>query len=567
MVSPFLFLKPVFCFCHRQSINFPTKSFKLIRTARMLTKTNSYEDLITGFSWNIPPQYNIAEDICDKWADGTGKTALIYEREDLSTRAFSFDQIKSLSNKLANAMAAAGVQRGDRIGVLLPQKPEVAIGHLAAFKLAAISVPLFTLFGRDALRFRLKDSGIKLLITDLEGYEVVELIRGELPELKHIVCIDGAVGTAIDFQSMLEVASDELTVAPTSCDDPAMIIYTSGTTGDPKGALLPHRSMLGHMPGVELSHDFLGQDGDFIWSPADWAWIGGLVDVLFAAWQLGVPVLARRFQKFDPVEAVHLIARHGVKNVFMPPTAIKLLRTLPAKDFKGVKLRSMASGGESLGAELLNWSTETLGIEINEFYGQTECNMTVSGCSGLYKIKPGSIGRVAPGHHIGIIDDSGIRLPTGEDGLIAFESPNPVMFTKYWNNEQGTTDKFIGKFLVTGDLGRIDDEGYVTFLGRQDDVITSAGYRIGPGPIEDCLLSHPSVALSAVVGKSDPMRTQIVKAFVVLKEGAKASDALVQELQEWVRSRLAKHEYPREIEFISDLPRTNTGKVIRRLLR
>jgi len=304
-----------------------------------------------------------------------------------------------------------------------------------------------------------------------------------------------------------------------------------------------------------------------IWSPADWAWIGGLVDVLFAAWQLGVPVIARRFEKFDPDQALDLMKRHSVKNVFMPPTALRMMRTIPSKKFRDLSLRSLASGGESLGAELQDWSKNTLGIFINEFYGQTECNMIVSGCSSLYSLKAGSIGRAAPGHSVAIIDQEGNERPYGEPGMIAVSAPNPVMFLGYWNNELATGGKFIGDWLITGDTGSIDEEGYITFVGRDDDVITSAGYRIGPGPIEDCLTAHPSVQLAAVIGKPDEARTEIVKACVVLKEGYEPSEALQEELKAWVKGRLSKHEYPREVEFLPDLPKTNTGKIIRRLLR
>ncbi len=534
----------------------------------MLQVRDSYETLYSQFSWNIPDYYNIGVDICDKWADGSDRQALIYETSDGNVRRYSFDDLRALSNRAANLFAARGLGRGDRVAILLPQQPEVALVHIAAYKLGAIAVPLFTLFGFDALRYRLADSAARAIVTDAVGVEKITRIRDDLPQLETVFCVDHPVAGSEDFYALLEAASDSHTPVRTAATDPAMIVYTSGTTGAPKGALLPHCTLLGHMPGVEMSHDFLGREGDLMWTPADWAWVGGLIDVLFAAWHLGVAVVARRFGKFDAEAAFDLMARHAVRNVFLPPTALKMLRTVdnPAGRWR-LNLRSLASGGESLGIELLHWSRQQLGVTINEFYGQTECNMTVSSCSALFDVKPGAIGKAAPGHRVAVIDNSGGIVPAGEQGRIAVRSPDPVMFLEYWNNPAATQAKFIGDWLVTGDMGIEDEQGYLTFVGRDDDVITSAGYRIGPGPIEDCLLSHPAVRMAAVVGKPDPQRTEIVKAYVVLRDGIDASDSLTRELQEHVRTHLSAHEYPREVRYVDALPQTATGKVIRRELR
>ncbi len=534
----------------------------------MLQVRDSYETLYSQFSWNIPDYYNIGVDICDKWADGSDRQALIYEASDGNVRRYSFDDLRALSNRAANLFAARGLGRGDRVAILLPQQPEVALVHIAAYKLGAIAVPLFTLFGFDALRYRLVDSAARAIVTDAVGVEKITRIRDDLPQLETVFCVDHPVAGSEDFYALLDAASDSHTPVRTAATDPAMIVYTSGTTGAPKGALLPHSTLLGHMPGVEMSHDFLGREGDLMWTPADWAWVGGLIDVLFAAWHLGVAVVARRFGKFDAEAAFDLMARHAVRNVFLPPTALKMLRTVdnPAGRWR-LNLRSLASGGESLGIELLHWSQQRLGVTINEFYGQTECNMTVSSCSALFDVKPGAIGKAAPGHRVAVIDNSGGIVPAGEQGRIAVRSPDPVMFLEYWNNPAATQAKFIGDWLVTGDMGIEDEQGYLTFVGRDDDVITSAGYRIGPGPIEDCLLSHPAVRMAAVVGKPDPQRTQIVKAYVVLRDGIDASDSLTRELQEHVRTHLSAHEYPREVRYVDALPQTATGKVIRRELR
>jgi len=346
------------------------------------------------------------------------------------------------------------------------------------------------------------------------------------------------------------------------------MIYTSGTTGNPKGALHAHRVLLGHLPGVGMHHEFLPQEGDRLWTPADWAWAGGLLNVLLPGLHFGVPVVARKLERFDPEEAFRLMADHGVRNAFIPPTALRMLRAVqnPAGRFD-LALRTIGSGGEALGAETFAWGREALGLTINEFYGQTECNLVLSSCGALGIARPGFIGKPVPGHAVAVIREDGSVCEPEEPGQIAVRAPDPVMFLGYWNKPGATRAKFVGDWMTTGDQGAADPEGYIRFVGRDDDIITSSGYRIGPTEIEDCLIRHPAVALAAVVGKPDPLRTEIVKAFVVLNAGFQPSDALAAEIQGFVRSRLSAHEYPREIAFRPALPLTTTGKVIRRLLR
>jgi acetyl-CoA synthetase len=424
------------------------------------------------------------------------------------------------------------------------------------------------LFGTEALEFRLADSGARAVITDLAGAAKLREIQHRLPQLKVIYTIDGVSANSVDFQRGLSQQSDALEPVATMSHDPALIIYTSGTTGSPKGALHAHRVLLGHLPGVELSHDFAPQPGDRFWTPADWAWIGGLYDVLMPAWHHGLPVVSHRFVKFDPEAAFQLIADLRVRNAFLPPTALKMMRTVAnPKSRWQFDMRSIASGGESLGRELLGWGRDTFGLTINEFYGQTECNMVVSSCASAGVAKPGHIGKAVPGHRVEIIDMAGRIVPPGVAGNIAVQRPDPVMFLRYWNNDAATAAKFVNDWMLTGDIGESDAEGYIRFVGRDDDVITSGGYRIGPGEVEDCLIGHPAVRLAAVIGIPDDIRTEIVKAFVVLQEGIQGNEVLVQELQSHVKSRLAAHEYPRQIEFVESLPMTATGKIIRRLLR
>ncbi len=543
----------------------------------MLHKADTYEDVYRALKWQIPEFFNMGVDVCDKHAAASpDKTALIIEDSGGDVVQYSFLALQRLSNKLANLLTAQGLRRGDRVGILLSQSVETGIAHIAAWKAGLISIPMFTLFGEDALAFRLSDSGARALITDSDNWPKIEAIRENLPDLELVLLADagGAITAAgpasgpVNMWQAMERASDTFEPVKTKADDPALIIYTSGTTGNPKGALHAHRTMLGHLPGVEFPHEFFPQPGDLMWTPADWAWIGGLMNVLMSSWHHGVPVLAHRARKYDPEQALALMARHNVRNTFMPPTALKLMAQIDnPKERFGFSLRTVTCAGEPMGAELLDWGRRTLGINFNEYYGQTECNLIVANCATLMDIKPGSMGRPVPGHRVDIIDESGTILPPGQIGSIAVARPDPVMFLKYWNNEQATRDKFIGDWLVTGDLGEKDEEGYFWFVGRDDDVITSAGYRIGPGEIEDCIGTHPAVSLAAVVGIPDELRTEAIKAFILLKEGQTGDQDLETEIRNYVRTRLSPHEYPRHIEFVDALPMTATGKIKRKELR
>ena len=535
----------------------------------MLPGKMSYEDLRSKFEWPIPDDYNIGVDMCDKWADGEpDRLALIHVHEDGTSDNHTYGQLKASSNKVANMLRARGVVRGDRVAILLPQTPEVPICHVATYKLAAIALPMAELFGVDALQYRLANSGAKVLVTSRDSLSKIAEIRAGLPDLQHVFCIDGEGEGVENLHAAIAGSSDAFEPEPTGPDEPAVMVYTSGTTGPPKGALHGHRVLLGHMPGASFSHEFLPQPDDRMWTPSDWAWAGGLFNVLFAAMHFGIPIVAHRFRKFDPERAFALIAEHGIRNAFVAPTGLKIMRTVaePAKRYN-LSLRSLISGGEAVGRELQDWSQAELGIKINEVYGQTECNLVLASCAEIGVWRPGSIGKAVPGHTVAIIDDEGRAVPTGTTGHIAVQSPDPVMFLEYWGRPDATRDKFIGEWLLTGDQGYEDEDGYVYFVGRDDDVITSAGYRIGPGEIEDCLLGHPAVSLAAVIGKPDPVRTEIVKAFIVLNEGFEPSDELAREISEHVKTRLAAHEYPREIAFRDALPLTTTGKIIRRLLR
>ena len=543
----------------------------------MLEPQATFDQTRRGFRWDIPEFYNIGVDICDKWAqDDPDRLAIIDVGADGAAREYSFGDLRARSNQLANALAGLGIARhdgvGDRVGVLLPQSFETAVAHVAVTKMGCISIPLFTLFGEEALLHRLRDSGARAVVTNAEGAAKLAGLRDRLPDLRLVLSVDGDSGDAADFHAACDGQPDSFTPLQTRAEDPAILIYTSGTTGNPKGALHAHRVLLGHLPGVEISHDFMPHPGDRIWTPADWAWIGGLLDVLMPALHHGIPVVARRFAKFNADTALQLIRDFGIRNAFLPPTALKIMRQHPDAASYGLQMRSVASGGETLGSELLDWGRAVFGTTINEFYGQTECNMIVSSCAALEEPVPGWMGRPVPGHEVAVIDPkTGAVLEPGEEGDIAVRAPDPVMFLGYWNNPQATQDKFLetesGRWLLTGDRGTTDDSGRLRFVGRDDDVISSAGYRIGPAEIENSLISHPAVHLAGVVGRPDALRGSVVAAYLVLNEGYYGSDDLAAEIAGHVKSHLAAYEYPRVVRFITEMPMTTTGKIIRATLR
>src|SRR5262245_40826149 len=464
-----------------------------------------YDALYAQFRWHVPARYNMGVEVCDRWAaTDSRRLAILHVHPGGKRDEVSFGWLRETSNRLANALSANGVARGDRVAILLPQGPEVAAIHVAVYKLGAIALPLAMLFGPDAISYRLQNSGAAALITNAQG--LAKVARDTLPAMKVVLSLDGGAD-ALDFHQTIARGASDFTAVDTAADDPALMVYTSGTTGPPKGALHAHRVLIGHQPGNELPHDFFPQAGDRFWTPADWAWAGGLLDCLLPSLMFGVPVVARRLDKFDPEEAFALMARHKVRNAFIPPTALRMLRSAPAPQGRhDIRLRSVGSGGEALGAETLEWGRSALGLTINEFYGQTECNLVLASCAMIGVSRPGFIGKPVPGHEVAVIRPDGSRAAFGELGQIAVRRPNPVMFLEYWGRPDATDMKFIGEWMMTGDQGVVDQDGYFQFVGRDDDVITSSGYRIGPGEIEDCLIGHPAVALAAVVGKPDPVR-------------------------------------------------------------
>ena len=534
-----------------------------------IRRAASWEEIRAAHRWVIPKDYNLAWDLCEKWAKAEpDRVALIHVSDEV--RTYTARDLSRLSARLANVLVAHGIEPGDRIGILLPQCPETVVAHLAAYRIGAVVLPLFVQFGTDGLRHRLADSGARTVITDRENLPKLGALADELPDLGRIWCVDGAEDGAEDLSDAMSRARDQAGIRPSGPETPALVCYTSGTTGPPKGALHGHRVALGHVPGTQLVFDFWPQPGDRIWTPSDWAWLGGMGNVMMPALKFGVPLIAHAPARFDPEASFDLMARHRVTGAFLAPTALKMMREAAVPD--GLALRAIASGGESLGASTLDWGRQRLGLTINEFYGQTECNQVLASNAGILPVRPGAIGKQTPGSEVVILREDGTRADPGEAGEIAIGDGDAAMFLGYWKQPERTEEKFVtvsggGRYMRTGDEAHVDEDGYFWFAARTDDVITSSGYRVGPSEIEDCLNRHDAVALSACIGMADTVRTEVVKAFVVLSGGRHGTPELAEELKAHVRARLSPHVMPREIEWRDSLPMTETGKIRRRDLR
>ena len=540
-----------------------------------MARAESYDALIESHHWQVPRHFNIADACCTRWAADRYRFALYCEDEAGRTTALTYWDLNCQANRLSNALTALGVQRGDRIAIVLPQRAETAIAHIACYQMGAVAMPLSILFGPEALEYRMRDSAAVVALVDETSLANLWPLRDRLPDLKHVIGVGGArESETCDFDALLANASRRFVPVDTEASEPALLIYTSGTTGPPKGALKAHSVLLGNLPGFECSHDFFPQRGDMFWSPADWAWTGGLMDALLPTLAYGYPILGYR-GRFDPEKAFHLIEKYGVRNTFLFPTALKMMmKAVPQPRARfDVELRSVMSAGEAVGETVFAWVREALGVTINEMFGQTEINYIVGNCQSVYPPKPGSMGRPYPGHRVTLLDDNGAEAPDGEIGEIAVNrnwregEPDPVFFLGYWRNPAATANKFSGNWARTGDLAKRDADGYLWYMGRADDVFKSAGYRIGPSEVENCLVKHPAVANAAVVPSPDAERGNLVKAYIVLTPGHTPSPALEEQIRQHVRSRLAPYEYPRLIEFIDALPMTTTGKVQRNVLR
>ena len=562
-------------------------------SARFRPAPDAHAALHAGFRWSVPARFNIGVACAARWAADPAlarRVAIAWEHDDGRHGQLSYGALHGQAQRAADVLRRYGVKRGDRVAIVLPQRPETAVAHIAVLLLGAVAVPLSMLFGPEALAFRLNDSGAKVAISDETSIANLRAARAECPGLTTVLAVGDAAGQGDeDWVRALAAARMLIEPADTAADDAAVLIYTSGTTGPPKGALIPHRALLGNLTGFVCSQDWFGAEpGGVFWSPADWAWTGGLMDALLPTLYLGRTIVGYQ-GRFGPERAFELMQRHAVTNSFLFPTALKaMMKAVPEPRKRyALKLRTVMSAGEAVGDTVFHWCREKLGVSINEMFGQTEINYVVGNCGSWldgegqrhagWPARPGSMGRAYPGHRIAVIDNDGNQCPRGTPGDVAVHRldvhghPDPVFFLGYWGNDAATGAKFTGdpsaSWCRTGDTAVMDADGYLWYQGRSDDVFKSAGYRIGPSEIENCLVKHPAVANAAVVPKPDAERGAVVKAYVVLASGFSGDAALTEALQAHVRARLAPYEYPKEIEFIDALPMTTTGKVQRRVLR
>ncbi|MEY2860309.1 MAG: hypothetical protein RL392_767 [Pseudomonadota bacterium] len=566
---------------------------------------SAYARLHQSFGWEVPRHFNMAQVCSQRWAareDATKKVAIHAYSTGATSHFYTYFELQVQANRLSNVLTVLGVQRGDRVGIVMPQCFETAVAYIAVLQMGAVAMPLSMLFGPDALEYRLHDSEAVVAICDAASLEGLQSARGNCPALRTVIGVGAIDSTQNQADLNLDVAlSQEPSVfesVDTLADEAAVLIYTSGTTGNPKGALIPHRALIGNLTGFVCSQNWFGFDGKnnassqaVFWSPADWAWTGGLMDALLPTLYFGRTIVAYN-GRFSPQTALELMRDCGVTHTFLFPTALKaMMKAHPGskkqtvrQQFK-LKLDAIMSAGEAVGDAVFDYCEQQLGVRPNEMFGQTEINYIVGNCNALWPSKPGSMGMGYPGHRVAVIDEAGDECPVGEPGDVALNRfdvhghPDPIFFLGYWKNEAATAGKFTGDWCRTGDLAVRDADGYLWYQGRSDDVFKSAGYRIGPGEIENCLVKHPAVANAAVVPKPDLERGALVKAYVVIAPdfvAAYASDTgakaqfhvkLMAELQAHVRGLLAPYEYPKEIEFVDALPMTTTGKVQRRILR
>ncbi|MDD2926323.1 AMP-binding protein [Rhodoferax sp.] len=586
----------------------------------------AYARLHAGFNWQVPEWFNIASACCGRWAaapDASKRVAITAYYTRAGGLFFTYAELQAQANRLANVLQTLGVRPGDRVAIVLPQRFETAVAYMAVLQMGAVAMPLSQLFGPEALAFRLRDSEAVVAIGDEQTLPGLQAVREGCPSLRQIIGVGEAGATAdVAYTAALAQAAADFDLVPTRADAPAILIYTSGTTGNPKGALIPHRALIGNLTGFLCSQNWFGlapadalqtagrdtgawlleqaqatsvaavpESHAVFWSPADWAWTGGLMDALLPTLYFGRPIVAFN-GRFAPQTALELMRDCGVTHTFLFPTALKAIMKTCAgtpeatvrQQFR-LQLQAIMSAGEAVGDAVFDYCQRQLGVTVNEMFGQTEINYIVGNCSVQWPPKPGSMGMAYPGHRLAVVDDEGRECPPGVAGDVAVHrldvhgQPDPIFFLGYWKNEAATQAKFTGDWCRTGDLAVRDADGYLWYQGRSDDVFKAAGYRIGPGEIENCLVKHPAVANAAVVPKPDQERGAVVKAYVVLAPDFVASRAndtrakgqfdaeLVAELQTHVKGLLAPYEYPKEIEFLDALPMTTTGKVQRRVLR
>lgn len=540
---------------------------------------DQYSELYPTYQWFVPSQFNIAQACVHRWAETpleSRKIAIFHENESGERQVWTFSRLSETTNQLANGLIKMGVRPGDRVALVMGQRPEAVAAYMAIFSVGAIALPLSSLFGADGLAIRLRNAEARVAIVDADTAPDLLEAQVQCPHLTQVIALEYQHETVIPWRSLLARQPATFKTVSTKSDSPALLLYTSGTTGSPKGALLAHSALIGNLPGFVASQNWFPQKGDVFWSPADWTWTGGLMDALLPTLYFGHPIVGT-LGRFSVTRAFEIMQRYRVTNTFLFPTALKLMmqeQPTPMANYD-LQLRAIMSAGESVGKVVFEWCQKALSVTPNEMFGQTEMNYLVGNSYLKWPAKPGSIGRPYPGHKVAVVDETGIPCAPGQIGDIALNRydihgyPDPILFLGYWRDEAATQEKFKGDWCLTGDLASVDGDGYYWYAGRGDDVFKSSGYRIGPGEIEDCLLRHAAVANAAVVPKPDETRGTLIKAYVVLRNGLAARDPqdLQAELQEYVRTRLAPYQTPREIEFVDSLPLTTTGKIRRHVLR
>ncbi len=570
-----------------------------------------YSVIHKRFRWHVPARFNMAQVCSRRWAENSAtinsiaiRAHSIREKGLKHHEILTYGQLSQQANQLSHVLKQLGIQRGDRVAIVLPQRFETAVAYMAVLQMGAVAVPLSMLFGSDALEYRLNDSGATVALVDESTVEAVKDARTRCPGLRSLIGIgDAAAHCDVDYALQTLMQPADFLLVNTLADEAAVLIYTSGTTGPAKGALIPHRALLGNLTGFVASQNWFGFDGKsnsrseaVFWSPADWAWTGGLMDALLPTLYFGREIIAFN-GRFSPEVALDILQNHRVSHAFLFPTALKAMMKAfpePKRKFK-FRLHALMSAGEAVGDAVYGWCESQLGVKVNEMFGQTEINYIVGNCNKFWPSRPGSMGKGYPGHQVAVINESSQVCQAGEVGEVAVNhfdvhgKPDPVFFLGYWNNPEATAKKTTvsadgQRWCRTGDLAYADADGYLWYQGRSDDMFKAAGYRIGPSEVENCLVKHPAVLNAAVVPKPDKERGAVVKAYIVLAPDFVAlradfiranslndlkvhDEALIQSIQQHVRGLLAPYEYPKEIEFIDALPMTTTGKVQRRVLR
>lgn len=533
---------------------------------------SGYEQLRDEFDWHVPDRFNIAAYTTERWR-GSDRLALVAAEGRGSEQRYTFTDLDRAADQLANALVADGIERGDRVAVAGRQHPVVATAHLAAWKCGAVTVPVSPLLGTGGLRYRLQDSGATAAVFGSSLLETLDDIDLPSLSLDPVYAVDGEspLGRSRAVGPLLDGEAAAFETVDTAADEPASVFYTSGSTGDPKGVVLPHRTLLGILPAyLTLKCDLELSGNDHFWTTSEWSWIA-LYSTVFTSWFYGMSVLAYDRGAFDADEVWHVLNQYGVTSLSAAPAALRRLRDAPAARPVD-SVRVVFSGGSLLREPTVEWARQTFGpVSVHVSYGLTEAALVSGNCEALGKpYRPATIGVAQPGHELRLVDpdtDDHEAVPRGDVGEVAVRAASdPVCMDRYWQKPGATNEALRDGWLLTNDLGRRTAEGYIKYIGRADDVIISSGYRVGPAEIERTLGTHDAVKAAGVVGIPDEDRGEIPKAVVVLTDASEASRELEERLQDHVKQALARHKYPRDIEFADELPRTSTGKVQREKL-